>query len=402
MKNLLKMLVGFALVAVVFQIVNPTSGTIEIESQATIETKFSTIQLTQFEYALNEPVVITAYQNKIAVAKRKSSKIDIFSQKGNHLKLISTIELKDILIIEKSSEIFILDLESTRSGRIYVSYLDFYDDARKCDHVKVIEFEKATSRPRLIFTSTPCLSMLNKASEAGGYIMSGRLAVSDTHVYIAGGMSMIDLASNTYPNPNVVGMSGNFKRDLAMSNLYGSVSKIDIRSLHIVKVSTGHRSPQGLAYDPVGDVLWLSEHGPSGGDELNKIKQGGNYGWPYVSLGQPYDNAHLLMPYNTFDTQYSSHSGFIAPVLSWSPSIAPSQLVVVPKKSGFDRSWQGNILLSTLKDMSIHRLVLSKTNDVVLDDERIQLGHRIRDIALTESRIWASTDGGKILLLSPG
>ena len=370
------------------------------EYERIITTKFSTLQLNQFGYAINEKVVLAAFQDEIAVAQRNTSRVDILSLRKNKLVSKGSLNLKKILNREKDADIYILDIEYGAGGKIYISYLDFFDDPAKCDYVKVLEFLSITTKPRLVFRSTPCLSMMNYSAQQGSYLASGRMALNKTTLYIAGGMVMIDLAHNTYPDPNIVRLTGSFENDLASSNLFGSIAKVDLRTLQYTKISTGHRNPQGLAFAPETSTLWESEHGPSGGDELNIIKQGKNYGWPYVSLGRPYSASDLLPEKNLFKTQYSSHSGFTAPIFSWSPSIAPSQLVVVSDRSDFDQNWSGNLLLSTLKDQSIHRILLSDSNRVLFD-ERIEIGYRIRDVAITKSCLWLSTDDGKIILIRP-
>lgn len=370
------------------------------EYERIIETKFSTLQLNQFGYVENEKVVLAAFQDQIAVAQRSSSRVDIFSLHNNQLVLNGSLDLNKFLDTKKSAGVYILDIEFGVGGKIYISYLDFFDDPTQCDYVKVIELVNLTTKPRFVFQSTPCLSMMNYSAQKGKYLVSGRMAVNKTTLYIAGGMVMLDLAHNTYPDPYIIRLTGDFKKDLASSNLFGSVAKVDLKSLKITKVSTGHRSPQGLAFAPKTNTLWESEHGPSGGDELNIIRQGENYGWPYVSLGRPYNESDLRPETNLFKTRYSSHNDFTAPIFSWVPSIAPSQLVVVPGRSDFHGSWSGNLLLSTLQDLSIHRLFVSKSNHVLFD-ERIEIGHRIRDIAITKSCLWMSTDDGKIILIRP-
>ena len=399
--KLLKALILFCcnLVALQFPLSTVDSITYSSEYENTIETKFSTLQLSQYGYA-KDKVVLAAFREQIAVAQRNTSRVEIFFLHKNQLVLNSSLDLKKILKIQKGAGIYILDLEYGPEGKIYISYLDFFDDPERCDYVKVVEFVNATTKPRFIFQSKPCLSMMNYSAQQGSYLASGRMSINRTTLYIAGGMVMIDLAHNVYPDPNIVGLTGSFKKDLASSNLFGSIAKIDLNSLLYSKISTGHRNPQGLAFASDTNTLWESEHGPSGGDELNLIRQGANYGWPYVSLGRPYNESDLLPEKNTFKTRYSSHSGYAAPVFSWVPSIAPSQLVVVPGSSDFDQSWSGNLLLSTLADLSIRRLLLSETNHV-LYDERIEIGHRIRDLAITKSFLWLSTDDGKIILLRP-
>lgn len=402
-KTIVKSFVSFCLSITLSQIPLTTADaldSLESEYQETIETKFSTLQLSQFGYVGNQRVVIGAFQNQIAVAQSNTSRVEVFSLSNDQIVLDTSLELTEILDTKKGAGIYVLDIEYGIKGKLYVSYLDFFDDPTKCDYVKVIEFAKPTTPPRLIFQSTPCLSMLNFSQQQGSYTASGRMTLSKSTLYIAGGMVMIDLAHNIYPDPNIARLSGSFKKDLALSNLFGSVAKVDLKTLRVTKVSTGHRNPQGLVFDPKKNILWESEHGPSGGDELNIIKQGANYGWPYVTLGRPYYESDLLPENNLFKTRYSSHKGFSPPIYSWVPSIAPSQMVVVPDESSFDRTWGGNLLLSTLKDSAIHRLVLSDSNHV-LYDERIEIGHRIRDLAITKSCLWISTDDGKIILIRP-
>jgi glucose/arabinose dehydrogenase len=99
----------------------------------------------------------------------------------------------------------------------------------------------------------------------------------------------------------------------------------------------GHRGLSGLHYDPVRSVLWSTEHGPWGGDELNRLERGGNYGWPRVSLGYHYAGAPI---------DSASRDGMIAPVFHWTPSVGVSN-VVVYTGSAFPR-WRGHLLVGSL------------------------------------------------------
>jgi aldose sugar dehydrogenase len=149
--------------------------------------------------------------------------------------------------------------------------------------------------------------------------------------------------------------------------------------------SYGHRNPQGLISNAGDGLVWALEHGPKGGDELNVITSGGNYGWPLVTYGINYDG--------TVISDRTSAPGMIDPIYEWVPSVAPSSLVsysgnVMPE------DWQGNFLIGTLVGECLVRLQLS--NGMVVKEERY-LHHkigRIRDVAVAaDGYIYLLTDG---------
>ncbi len=110
--------------------------------------------------------------------------------------------------------------------------------------------------------------------------------------------------------------------------------------------STGHRNPQGLALHPQSGQLWSHEHGPKGGDELNIINKGINYGWPLITYGVNYSGSRI--------TEETSKPGLEQPVLHWTPSIAPSGLTFVSGQQYPE--WEGNALVGSLKFRQIQRL----------------------------------------------
>jgi aldose sugar dehydrogenase len=130
--------------------------------------------------------------------------------------------------------------------------------------------------------------------------------------------------------------------------------------------SFGHRNSQGMAIDPQGRV-WQNEHGALGGDEFNRIEAGANYGWPRARFGSHYDGTPIPV--------YRDGDGFMPPVLSWTPAIAPSGLTFY----GGDRfpNWRGNALHGGLVGRQIHRVVLDGTT-VVHQEVLPVAGERIR------------------------
>lgn len=134
----------------------------------------------------------------------------------------------------------------------------------------------------------------------------------------------------------------------------------------------GVRNPQAAAIHPETGMLWEIEHGPRGGDELNIIEKGANYGWPIVSLGVEYSGM-------TIGEGLTSAEGMVDPIYSWTPVIAPSGMLFY---SGEARSaWQGNIFVGGLASTALVRLELD--GDSVTGEERLlqELGLRIREVA---------------------
>jgi len=158
--------------------------------------------------------------------------------------------------------------------------------------------------------------------------------------------------------------------------------------------SIGHRNPQGLHFDAVTQRLWEVEHGPRGGDEINQIHAGKNYGWPVISYGKEYW-APIMVGEST------KKAGMEQPVKVYTPSIAPSSLVVY-RGNAFPK-WQGNILVSALKLTHINRIELNESGQSIAETRLLSsLGERIRDLLVsTEGYVYFTTDSGKVMRLVP-
>lgn len=153
----------------------------------------------------------------------------------------------------------------------------------------------------------------------------------------------------------------------------------------------GHRNPYGLAFDAAGR-LWENEMGPMGGDELNVLSAGANYGWPLVSNGQGYDGADI--------PDHKAGDGFAAPALSWTPVIAPSGMIIY-SGTRFE-SWRGNAILAGLQSRGLVRVRLDGTT--ATEAERIDLGMRIRSVAQgPDGAIWVLEDrpSARLIRLDP-
>ena len=119
-----------------------------------------------------------------------------------------------------------------------------------------------------------------------------------------------------------------------------------------------------------------------------------------MSLGLPYFPEDADMSGLPKKPIYLDHTGYQAPAFYWSPSIAPSQLIVIGKDSPFFKSFPNNLVVSTLKDQSLIRISMTRSG-VVQSTERIEIGHRIRDISSSLVGLVLSTDYGDLIVLTP-
>ncbi len=161
--------------------------------------------------------------------------------------------------------------------------------------------------------------------------------------------------------------------------------------------SKGHRNPQGLAYDAARGVLWEHEHGPRGGDEINIIEAGKNYGWPLASYGVDYSGARI--------TPFTEYGGTQQPFKYWTPSIAPSGLAVY-RGSLFPGDWDGDLLVGAMAGAALHRVDMNGMT--IVGEERYLTGERIRDVRVgPDGAVYATTEDrggepvGKVLKITP-
>lgn len=156
--------------------------------------------------------------------------------------------------------------------------------------------------------------------------------------------------------------------------------------------SYGHRNPQGLTRQPGTGALWSTEHGPRGGDELNLIERGRNYGWPRITHGMNYDGTPI--------TDRTAEEGLEQPVLHWTPSIAVSAIAFYTGDR-FPR-WRGHLLVSSLAQEELRRLVLQDSR--VISQEVLFRGiGRVRDVAVSpDGYVYVALENpGRILRLVP-
>ncbi|MBW3128585.1 PQQ-dependent sugar dehydrogenase [Hymenobacter profundi] len=152
--------------------------------------------------------------------------------------------------------------------------------------------------------------------------------------------------------------------------------------------SIGHRNPQGLAIHPVTGEVWQSEHGPRGGDEINRLQAGANYGWPTITYGIEYSGQPI-------GSSIQQQEGLQQPVYYWDPVVSPSGMTFY--SGNRIAEWQNNLFIGSLSGMHIVRLVID--NNRVVGEERLLASEEQRFRAITQGSdgaLYAITDQGRL------
>jgi glucose/arabinose dehydrogenase len=156
-------------------------------------------------------------------------------------------------------------------------------------------------------------------------------------------------------------------------------------------ISYGHRNPEGLDINPETGELWESEFGPHGGDEINIIRPGKNYGWPVLSYGLEYSGDKV-------GDGIQQKAGMEQPVYYWDPVVSPSGICFY--KGNAIPEWKNNLFVSCLSGQHLDRLIIR--NNKVVGEERLltEKNQRIRDVTYSNNMLYAITDDGDIYRIS--
>lgn len=279
--------------------------------------------------------------------------------------------------------------EAGGQGWLVASYTEWHD-ARACytntvatlalePGVPLREAAAAAGDWQVLFRTEPCLPLKREWRAIEGLMAGGRMAF--------GPDGMLYLASGDYHWDGVYG-----PEVLAQGeNDYGRVIAIDPDTGASRRLGKGNRNMQGIAFDRAGD-LYVAEHGPRGGDELNRVRKGANFGWPLVTYGTAYNE----MPWPK-STRYGRHDGFDLPVFAWLPSVAISAMT---RAEGFHPAWDGDLVMGTLKGRMLVRIRIRDRR--VVFAERIPVDARVRHVHQhTDGRLVMWTDEGLLVFLSP-
>jgi glucose/arabinose dehydrogenase len=187
---------------------------------------------------------------------------------------------------------------------------------------------------------------------------------------------------------------GSVPQDNPFVNLFEQDPLVDDRGVYGQIWSLGHRNPLGIAIDLDGR-LWNVEMGPQGGDELNRVVSGGNYGYPVVSNGEHYDGRDI--------PNHDTRPEFLKPAVWWTPVVSPGGLMIY--RGDLFADWRGNAFVAGLSSNAIVRVELD--GDEAREVERYDMGQRIRSIVEGPAgAIWVMEDGptdsgGRLLKLTP-
>jgi hypothetical protein len=292
------------------------------------------------------------------------------------------------------------------------------DQAQSCLRMEVRRVDTqalwtgGVAESSVIYSSTPCVDFLDERREKaplkihlGGALAIDRLTdtvyltIGDYHL----GASRISQAASAGIESTDLDYALLTDANAAISALVAITSASSAPTAEIY--SKGLRNSLGLAQDQEGR-LWLSEMGPGGGDELNLMERGADYGWPLTSPGAPYDRSQwpanrdeLPAPYLDFTDQ--DIPGTTPPVRVWTPAIAPSQLVWIPAEGAQAGNFAGLLALATLRDQAIHFLDPSQAD--VPTVAQVPVGQRLRNMTVDRRGVlWAVSDSGTLLRLSAG
>lgn len=251
------------------------------------------------------------------------------------------------------------------------------------------ESDRQTATPwqwQTIFESEPCIPLTGQYRKRGknpfrGEEIGGRMALLNDRTLLL-----------TLGDHGFYGMESSqaFSQDPQAS--YGKTIRIDLDT-HAHQINTlGHRNPQGL-YVTRDGTAWETEHSAQGGDELNLLVTGTNYGWPLVTYGTEYGS--FAWP---LSGQQNRHGGFAQPAFAWVPSVGVSNLIRIEG----DRfaTWRGDLIVGSLATRSLYRVVTE--GDRIVVNEHIPVDRRVRDLLeLEDGRILLWTDDAALVTIEP-
>lgn len=373
-----------------------------------IETNFFNFKVNQKSIGnFNSSVLVAAQQKShssglVFTADRSSKELKVFKYTNYDIKLIHNFNFNNLVNLNENFSNFIFDIEIDHN-QLLISYVSTPQFHNSCDAFEIIKIPIQIDNLDIkniskIWRSNVCIhSFPNNVS---WHDFHGRIAVNDKFIYLTAGLVIAATYEGYYPSPNFYGLNSDLRKEIEKDQLFGGVTQINKSTGKSIRFAEGFRGPSGITIREVGggEEIFVADHGPRGGDELNLIRKGGNYGWPWVSYGRDYYESLISKPNGLIGTRFATHTGFDEPLYYWTPSIAPSQISVLKNDLDKNSSWAKNdIILTTLKDKSIYRIKIEGKS--IKSSERVFLGARIRDIAVTHNKIFLTTDDGKLMTL---
>ena len=239
---------------------------------------------------------------------------------------------------------------------------NYFDPIKKCVDFRIFKYDlsKYEDNWETVYISNPCISQHNGMPSWGG----GLAFVENSSV-------LLSLGDAIHDGVNYKNLVSDINSD------YGKVLLIDFDTKSKEIYSVGHRNPQGIIKTNSGNIIAV-EHGPEGGDEINLILKGKDYGWPISTFGVNYND--FIWPLNPLN---GSHDGYEQPLISWVPNIGPSDLTEIVTPNSL---WKNDIIVSSLRANALLRLKFhdGRVNFI----EVIEMDRRLRKVASFENRIF--------------
>ena len=318
--------------------------------------------------------------NKFFISPIQNNLITVTS--NGHIQMLKDYNFSSAQVIESNLKDFntydILDIEIIKNN-LYISFVTKKNNDTECRQIQLV---KAT-------VDTKYLNFKNffEIEECQNGASAGRIV----HYFLNDVEGILFTTSDDARESNLA------QDD---NSLYGKILFIDFDMQNVKIISKGHRNPQGLLVDK--EIILSTEHGPYGGDEINKIILKENYGWPISSYGENYGfDSKILKDRNDYIFE-KSHSDFqfVEPIYSFVPSIGISEIIKVP--NNFSKYWRNNYLIASLNGRSLYRVSFDKNYSKIIYSEKIPIGERIRDIKYIQdinTFVLALEESGSIGLL---
>lgn len=345
-------------------------------SDAIVDDSLNIDQITQFDGIPWGIAIINDQEAIVTIKKGSAYKVDLTTGKKQALTGLPEVDNRGqggLLDVAKSPQF-------KEQGWLYFTYSKPTDDGSKTTLARAkLAGNKLTEWHDLLVTDSA-------TSETKHY--GGRIAFDDQeHVFFSVGDRGV--RENAQDLTNHAG-------SVIRLNLDGSVPRdnpfVTHANIRNEIWSYGHRNPQGLFYDTDTHTLWSNEHGPRGGDEINLIRPGANYGWPIVSYGKEYWGPISVGEGSTKD-------GIDNPAKVFIPSIAPSSLIRY--KGMLFSNWNGDFLSTALALRHLNKIKIDKNGKTTETRYLEHLDERLRSIAQDSAGVlYIGTDSGKVLKIT--
>ena len=290
---------------------------------------------------------------------------EIKENKINFIQLPSNIE-----IFKTKSNLYNKRGDSFRDifiykEKIYVSYIREVNKNCFNTSILVADINLKKLNFKNFFSPGVCVNIDNEDKDFNMYQSGGRITY--------------------YKNNKILFSIGDYryrKHAQDLNSIFGKIISIDIDTRDYKIISLGHRNPQGLTYDKKNDIIYMSEHGPKGGDEININKNPNqkirNYGWAISSYGEHYEKKRNEEKYKKYPLHKSHEKyGFIEPLIYYKKSIGFSEMLI--PKPGFFSNEKNQILVSSLRRKSLYFYELNGEHKIK-SENIVYIGDRIRDI----------------------